>query len=204
MQSAGHQSLSSPESVRRGILRNVPSSLSVPDHSGWVSDSQQPFVEQEGLSTDVLFMEEKQPLVFPCRVTHPDLTAALVKDSPGDPQDARRQVCSPTLSVTRLHIAPNALPATHPHPHLRLRLQIIRNIVLILAAITLWRVCPFVCVHQRIRVKVCADVFVSAGAEALSEGLRARVRGGVLLHACVSADELHLRTQTAAATQIHK
>lgn len=178
----------------------MPCLLSVPDHSGWVSDSQQPFVEQEGLSTDVLFMEEKQPLVFPCRVTHPNLTAALVKDRRGDPQDTRHQVGSPTLSVTRLHIA-NTLPAPHLH------LQIICNIVLILAAITLWRVCPFVCIHQRIRVKACADVFVSAGAYALSEGLRARVQGDAptwpLARVCVcfdccSTDDLHLRNQTAS------
>ncbi|CAG13580.1 unnamed protein product, partial [Tetraodon nigroviridis] len=41
--------------------------------------SQQPFVEQEGPALDVLYLMEKQPLVFPCRVTHPNLTASLVK-----------------------------------------------------------------------------------------------------------------------------
>ncbi|XP_047424727.1 vascular endothelial growth factor receptor 1 isoform X3 [Mugil cephalus] len=45
----------------------------------YVTDSQQPFVEGPGTSTDVLFMKEKQPLVIPCRVTHPNLTATLVK-----------------------------------------------------------------------------------------------------------------------------
>lgn len=45
-----------------------------------------------------------------------------------------------------------------------LPLQIIHHIVLILAAITPWRVCPFVCVRLRICVKVCADMFVSVGA----------------------------------------
>eukprot|EP00066_Takifugu_rubripes_P016916 XP_011606182.1 PREDICTED: vascular endothelial growth factor receptor 1 isoform X1 [Takifugu rubripes] len=47
----------------------------------YVADSQQPFVEQEGMDTDVLYMKEKRPLVFPCRVTHPNVTAALVKNS---------------------------------------------------------------------------------------------------------------------------
>lgn len=51
-----------------------------------------------------------------------------------------------------------------------LPVQIIRHIVLILAAIALWRVCPFVCVRLRICVKVCADMFVSVGARVLSEG----------------------------------
>ncbi|TWW70991.1 Vascular endothelial growth factor receptor 1 [Takifugu flavidus] len=32
----------------------------------YVADSQQPFVEQEGMDTDVLYMKEKRPLVFPC------------------------------------------------------------------------------------------------------------------------------------------
>ncbi|TNM96294.1 hypothetical protein fugu_015955 [Takifugu bimaculatus] len=47
----------------------------------YVADSQQPFVEQEGMDTDVLYMKEKRPLVFPCRVTHPNVTAVLVKNS---------------------------------------------------------------------------------------------------------------------------
>ena len=36
------------------------------------------------MSPDVLYMKEKQPLVFPCRATHPNVTATLVKVSPGD------------------------------------------------------------------------------------------------------------------------
>lgn len=53
----------------------------VPDRSVWVSDSQQPFVEHPGMSPDVLYMKEKQPLVIPCRVTHPNVTTTLVKVS---------------------------------------------------------------------------------------------------------------------------
>lgn len=70
----------------------------VPDHNVWVSDSQQPFVEQEGMSTDVLYMKEKQPLVFPCRVTHPNVTTTLVK-----------------VSATH-HIAPKSPPTPTPTP----------------------------------------------------------------------------------------
>lgn len=122
------------------------------------------------MDTDVLYMKERQPLVFPCRVTHPNVTAALVKVSAGDTRHTRRHRSDGFLA-TLLRIAPNTFPAVHhlsryptttttgPSP-----LRIIHNIVLILAAITLWRVCPFVCVHQRICVKVCADVFVSVGA----------------------------------------
>ncbi|XP_070709059.1 vascular endothelial growth factor receptor 1 [Pempheris klunzingeri] len=45
----------------------------------YVTDSQQPFVEHPGLSPDVLYMKEKQPLVIPCRVTHPNVTTTLIK-----------------------------------------------------------------------------------------------------------------------------
>ncbi|KAM3593029.1 uncharacterized protein V6R79_004741 [Siganus canaliculatus] len=45
----------------------------------YVADSQQPFVDHPGLSPDVLYMKEKQPLVIPCRVTHPNITTSLVK-----------------------------------------------------------------------------------------------------------------------------
>lgn len=47
----------------------------------WVSDSQQPFVEPRRMSPDVLYMKKKQALVIPCKVTHPNITAALVKVS---------------------------------------------------------------------------------------------------------------------------
>ncbi|XP_070841804.1 vascular endothelial growth factor receptor 1 isoform X2 [Chaetodon trifascialis] len=45
----------------------------------YVTDSQQPFVEHPGMSPEVLYMKEKQPLVIPCRVTHPNVTTTLVK-----------------------------------------------------------------------------------------------------------------------------
>ncbi|XP_040023464.2 vascular endothelial growth factor receptor 1 isoform X2 [Gasterosteus aculeatus] len=45
----------------------------------YVSDSKQPFVAHPGKSPDVLYMKENQPLVIPCRVTHPNVTTALVK-----------------------------------------------------------------------------------------------------------------------------
>ncbi|XP_028288442.1 vascular endothelial growth factor receptor 1 isoform X2 [Parambassis ranga] len=45
----------------------------------YVRDSQQPFVEHPAMSPDVLYMKEKEPLVIPCRVTHPNITATLVK-----------------------------------------------------------------------------------------------------------------------------
>ncbi|XP_056220845.1 vascular endothelial growth factor receptor 1 isoform X2 [Seriola aureovittata] len=41
--------------------------------------SQQPFVEHPGMSPDVLYLREKEPLVIPCRVTHPNVTTTLVK-----------------------------------------------------------------------------------------------------------------------------
>ncbi|XP_041669910.1 vascular endothelial growth factor receptor 1 [Cheilinus undulatus] len=45
----------------------------------YVTDSQQPFVDHPAMSPDVLYMKEKQPLVIPCRVTHPNITTKLVK-----------------------------------------------------------------------------------------------------------------------------
>ncbi|KAM7369918.1 hypothetical protein PAMP_011206 [Pampus punctatissimus] len=45
----------------------------------YVTDSQQPFVEHPDMSTDVLYMKKDQPLVVPCRVTHPNITTTLVK-----------------------------------------------------------------------------------------------------------------------------
>ncbi|XP_067434475.1 vascular endothelial growth factor receptor 1 isoform X1 [Thunnus thynnus] len=45
----------------------------------YITDSQQPFVEHPAMSPDVLYMKEKQPLVIPCRVTHPNITTTLVK-----------------------------------------------------------------------------------------------------------------------------
>lgn len=45
----------------------------------FVTDSQQPFVEPRRMSPDVLYMKKKQALVIPCKVTHPNITAALVK-----------------------------------------------------------------------------------------------------------------------------
>ncbi|XP_020500898.2 vascular endothelial growth factor receptor 1 isoform X1 [Labrus bergylta] len=45
----------------------------------YVTDSQQPFVDHPAMSPDVLYMKEKQPLIIPCRVTHPNITTTLVK-----------------------------------------------------------------------------------------------------------------------------
>ncbi|XP_041735991.1 vascular endothelial growth factor receptor 1 isoform X1 [Coregonus clupeaformis] len=45
----------------------------------YVTDRQQPFVEEQIDSPDVVYMKESQPLVFPCRVTNPDATVSLVK-----------------------------------------------------------------------------------------------------------------------------
>ncbi|XP_037135971.1 vascular endothelial growth factor receptor 1 isoform X3 [Syngnathus acus] len=45
----------------------------------YVTDSRQPFVDHSEMSPDVLYMKEKQPLVIPCRVTHPNITSTLVK-----------------------------------------------------------------------------------------------------------------------------
>ncbi|KAM4606155.1 vascular endothelial growth factor receptor 1 [Polymixia lowei] len=45
----------------------------------YITDSRRPFVEVRGRSPDVLYMKERQPLVIPCRVTHPNVTVSLVK-----------------------------------------------------------------------------------------------------------------------------
>ncbi|XP_034024936.1 vascular endothelial growth factor receptor 1 [Thalassophryne amazonica] len=45
----------------------------------YITDSQRPFVEVEGSRPDVLYMKDRQPLVIPCRVTHPNISATLVK-----------------------------------------------------------------------------------------------------------------------------
>ncbi|XP_017261759.1 vascular endothelial growth factor receptor 1 isoform X2 [Kryptolebias marmoratus] len=47
----------------------------------YVTDSRQPFVEDEGMNPDVLYMKVREPLVIPCRVTHPNVTTTLVKYS---------------------------------------------------------------------------------------------------------------------------
>lgn len=158
-----------------------------PDRSVWVSDSQQPFVEHPTMSPDVLYMKERQPLVIPCRVTHPNVTTTLVKVS-AERRNDQSSMHVVNVSTHLLYITLTFSNQSH-HSHslhlitcptqffpsvahictqctvpLFLLLWIIRHIVLILAAITLWRVCPFVCVRLRICVKVCADVFVSVGA----------------------------------------
>lgn len=55
--------------------------LFVPDLSIDVSDSQRPFVKMQSEIPDVVYMKEGEPLVFPCRVTHPDAKVTLVKVS---------------------------------------------------------------------------------------------------------------------------
>ena len=58
--------------------------LSVPcrhDSIVWVSDSRQPFVERQLRSPDVVYIKEREPLVFPCRVTNPNASVSLVKVS---------------------------------------------------------------------------------------------------------------------------
>lgn len=159
--------------------------MCVPDRSVWVSDSQKPFVEHPGMSPEVLYMKEKQSLVIPCRATHPNVTSTLVKVSGGNMNEMTKGCVLIIKCIYTLHIAlcpslPNhaahililACPTffRRGNTMLFLPLQIIRHIVLILATITLWRVCPFVCVRLRICVKVCADMFVSVGARVLSEG----------------------------------
>ena len=52
----------------------------VPDRRALVSDSRQPFVKGLG-GPDVLFMTVGQPLLIPCRVTHPNVTVSLAKVS---------------------------------------------------------------------------------------------------------------------------
>ncbi|KAK7879036.1 hypothetical protein WMY93_030789 [Mugilogobius chulae] len=45
----------------------------------YISDSHRPFVEHLGMSPDVLYKKDDEPLIFPCRVTHPNTTATLNK-----------------------------------------------------------------------------------------------------------------------------
>lgn len=92
----------------------------------------------------------------------------------------RVTLCTSSLNRSRSALCTSSLlcPVFSIRPHICTRysvqsclpVQIIHHIVLILAAIALWRVCPFVCVRLRICVKVCADMFVSVGAQVLSEG----------------------------------
>lgn len=89
----------------------------------------------------------------------------------------RVTLCPSSLNRSRSALCTSSLlcPVFSIRPHICTRysvqsclpVQIIRHIVLILAAIALWRVCPFVCVRLRICVKVCADMFVSVGARVL-------------------------------------
>lgn len=53
----------------------------VPDPVVWVSDSQRPFVNDQPKGPDVIDMTEGKPLVFPCRVTSPNMSVSLVKVS---------------------------------------------------------------------------------------------------------------------------
>ncbi|XP_067234714.1 vascular endothelial growth factor receptor 1 isoform X3 [Chanodichthys erythropterus] len=45
----------------------------------YITDSQRPFVKMQSEIPDVVYMKEGEPLVFPCRVTHPDAKVTLVK-----------------------------------------------------------------------------------------------------------------------------
>lgn len=45
----------------------------------YVTDSQRPFVELQPKSPDVVYIREREPLVFPCRVTNPNASVSLVK-----------------------------------------------------------------------------------------------------------------------------
>uniref|UniRef100_A0A672J3L6 receptor protein-tyrosine kinase n=1 Tax=Salarias fasciatus TaxID=181472 RepID=A0A672J3L6_SALFA len=67
----------------------------------YVADSQQPFVEPPDMSPGVLYMKEKEPLVIPCRVTHPNITTTLVKfPSPGLSPDQRNIIWSSKKGFT--------------------------------------------------------------------------------------------------------
>lgn len=165
----------------------------VPDRGVWVSDSQQPFVEREGMSTDVLYMKEKQALVIPCRVTHPNITTTLVKVSAGKTPETQRHhllillifyFCFRSqLSIFPHFILSSFVSLSHVTPfsayyHLSQFFffplsrtpsscfSLSRSFATLFLSWqpSRWRVCPFVCVRRRICVKVCADVFVSVGA----------------------------------------
>lgn len=53
--------------------------LFVTDPSIGVSDIQRPFVKVQSEIPDVVYIKEGEPLIFPCRVTHPDAKVSLVK-----------------------------------------------------------------------------------------------------------------------------
>ncbi|XP_051969537.1 vascular endothelial growth factor receptor 1 [Xyrauchen texanus] len=45
----------------------------------YITDSQRPFVKVQSEIPDVVYMKEREPLIFPCRVTNPDAKVSLVK-----------------------------------------------------------------------------------------------------------------------------
>lgn len=167
--------------------------IRVPDRSVWVSDSQQPFVEHPDMSPDVLYLKEKQPLVIPCRVTHPNVTTTLVKVSAIKPC---LLICSASFElgvsasahahhhcpITPRHIycSSSLVPAFFPSgtrvctlhavPHFSLSRSFATLFLCLGSHCTVACVCLFVCVRWRICVKVCADMFVRVGARVLSEG----------------------------------
>ncbi|XP_051266110.1 vascular endothelial growth factor receptor 1 isoform X2 [Dicentrarchus labrax] len=68
-----------PGPAHRPVPLQIPAPNPKTDLHLRICHSQQPFVEHPGTSPDVLYMKEKQPLVIPCRVTHPNVTTTLVK-----------------------------------------------------------------------------------------------------------------------------
>ncbi|XP_076577551.1 vascular endothelial growth factor receptor 1 isoform X2 [Chaetodon auriga] len=68
-----------PGPAHRHVSLQIPAPNPKTDLHLCICHSQQPFVEHPGMSPEVLYMKEKQPLVIPCRVTHPNVTTALVK-----------------------------------------------------------------------------------------------------------------------------
>uniref|UniRef100_A0A3B4BI19 Platelet-derived growth factor receptor-like protein n=1 Tax=Periophthalmus magnuspinnatus TaxID=409849 RepID=A0A3B4BI19_9GOBI len=68
----------------------------------WVSDSHRPFVEHSGMSPNVLYKKEKEPLIIPCRVTHPNTTVTLTKFSSGQrvSPDQRNILWDSTIGFT--------------------------------------------------------------------------------------------------------
>nr|XP_046226781.1 vascular endothelial growth factor receptor 1 isoform X2 [Scatophagus argus] len=65
--------------AHRPVPLQIPAPTPKTDLHLRICHSQQPFVDHPGMSPDVLYMKEKQPLVIPCRVTHPNVTTTLVK-----------------------------------------------------------------------------------------------------------------------------
>ncbi|XP_051970460.1 vascular endothelial growth factor receptor 1-like isoform X4 [Xyrauchen texanus] len=45
----------------------------------YITDNQRPFVKLQSKSPDVVYMKERKPLIFPCRVTNPKAKVSLVK-----------------------------------------------------------------------------------------------------------------------------